>query len=254
MKPIDCKPLYDNPEYYDLQNNSIVDDIPFFLKQIEKYGDPVLELACGTGRITIPIAEEGIDISGLDIIKNMLSYAKSKAKAKNIDIEWIEADCRDFNIDKKFSIIFFPFNSIAHIHDLESIEACFSCVRKHLKHNGKFIIDMFNPSLDRLTRSTFTRYPVANLYDAYNKETLTIMESNSYDADTQINRIKWYYKKNDQTDEIVNELNMRIYYPQEIDALLKYNGFTIENKFGNYDESPFLSASPKQLIICNHVK
>ncbi len=251
MKPIDCKPLYDNPEYYDLQNNSIVDDIPFFLKQIKKYGDPVLELACGTGRITMPIAEEGIDISGLDIIKNMLSYAESKAKAKNIDIEWIEADCRDFNIDKKFSIIFFPFNSIAHIHDIKSIEACFSCVRKHLKHNGKFIIDIFNPSMDRLSRDSSVLYPVASLYDAYNKETITITENNIYDADTQINRIKWYYKKDDQTDEIVNELNMRIYYPQEIDALLKYNGFTIEKKFGNYDESLFVSSSPKQLIICN---
>ncbi len=251
MKPIDCKAIYQNAMYYDLQNNDIVEDIPFFLKQIEKFGDPVLELACGTGRITIPIAEKGIEISGLDITEDMLSYAKLKAEAKKVNIEWIEADCRDFNIDKKFNLILFPFNSIAHIHDLESIEACFSCVKKHLKDNGKFIIDMFNPCLDRFTRDSSTRYPVASLYDTYNKKTITITESNTYDTNTQINRIKWYYKNENEIDEIVNELNMRIYYPQELDALLKYNGFTIESKFGNYDESSFVSASPKQLIICS---
>lgn len=82
MEPIDCRHIYLDGRNYDLQNKDFVEDIPFYLHQIKKYGEPVLELACGTGRITIPIAKQGVKISGLDISKSMLSHAKRKAKMK----------------------------------------------------------------------------------------------------------------------------------------------------------------------------
>jgi len=250
MKPIDCGHLYRDGRHYDLQNKDFVDDIPFYLRQIKKYGEPVLELACGTGRITIPIAEEGIQITGLDISEPMLSQAKRKAAIKGINVGWIKADCRNFKLNKKFNLIFFPFNSIAHLQDLESTKSCFSCVKMHLKDKGRFIIDVFNPRLDILIRDPSKLYPVAEYPDPDGKGTVVITENSTYDAATQINRIKWYYKIGIQTKEVVEELNMRIFYPQELDALLFYNGFTIEVKFGNYDETPLESTSPKQLIVC----
>lgn len=250
MKPIDCERIYRNGRHYDLQNKDFVDDIPFYLRQIKKYGEPVLELACGTGRITIPIAEGGIQITGLDISEPMLSHAKIKAAIKGINVEWIKADYRNFKLNKKFNLIFFPFNSIAHLQDLESIETCFSRVKEHLTVKGRFVIDMFNPRLDILTRDPFRRYPVTEYPDPDGKGTVVITENNTYDAATQINRIKWYYKIGIQAEEVVEELNMRIFYPQELDELLYYNGFTIKAKFGNYDETPFESTSPKQLIVC----
>jgi len=63
-------------------NRDFVDDIPFYLRQIGKYGEPVLELGCGTGRITIPIAERGIQVTGLDISDSMLAHAKKKTAEK----------------------------------------------------------------------------------------------------------------------------------------------------------------------------
>jgi len=250
MKPIDCEPLCRNGRHYDLQDKDFLDDIPFYLRQIKKYGEPVLELCCGTGRVTIPIAQQGIKTSGLDISEPMLSHARRKAAVKGVDVEWVKADCRDFKLDRKFNLIFFPFNSIAHLHDLESIESCFSSVRMHLRNEGRFVIDIFNPRLDILTRDPSKCYPVAGYPDPDGKGTVLITENNIYDAAAQINRIKWYYKIGSQAEEVVEELNMRILYPQELDALLYYNGFTIEAKFGNYDESPFVSTSPKQLIVC----
>ena len=251
MKPIDCEQLYNDGRRYDLQNKNIVDDIPFYFGQIEKYGEPVLELACGTGRITIPIAEQGIQITGLDISEPMLSHAQKKSAVKGIDVEWIRADCRNFKLNKKFNLIILPFNSIAHLHDLESIEACFSCVKEHLTNEGRFVIDVFNPRLDILTRDPNRRYPVAQYSDPDGKGEVVITENNIYEPATQINRTKWYFKIGSQTEESVEELNMRIFYPQELDALLLYNGFTIEAKFGNYGEMSFVSASPKQLIVCH---
>lgn len=248
MKPIDCRHTYLDGRHYDLQINHL-DDLTFYLNQIEKYGEPVLELACGTGRLTIPIAERGVHITGLDISERMLSQSKIKANIKKVRIEWVEADCRNFKLKKKFNFIFLPFNSIAHLHNLKSIEACFYCVKKHLATKGRFIIDMFNPSLNILTRDSSKRYPVAEYPDPDGKGTVVITENNVYDTVNQINRIKWYYKI-DNKEEYSEELNMRIFYPQELDALLHYNGFIIESKFGNYNMGPFVSTSKKQLVVC----
>jgi SAM-dependent methyltransferase len=250
MHPIDCEKLYSDGRHYDAQNSAFVEDIPFYLRQARKYGNPVLELACGTGRITIPLAEQGIQITGLDISSPMLSLAKQKALQKEVNIEWVQADCRNFKLNKKFNLIFFPFNSIAHLQDLESLEACFSCVKKHLTRKGRFIIDIFNPRLDILLRDPTKRYPVNEYPDPEGQGTVVITENNIYDAASQINKIKWYYHIDPGKEEYVAELNMRIFFPQELEALLCYHGFEIEEKFGNFDETPFESKSPKQLVVC----
>lgn len=251
MKPIDFIDLYDGRHYdrqMEAQFGDQIEDVLFYYRQIEAYGQPVLELACGTGRLTIPLAERGVQIAGLDISESMLARAQEKATAKELDIEWIHADCRDFHLNQKFNLIFFPFNSMLHLHDRESLEACFSCVKKHLTETGRFIIDVFNPRLDILIRDPNHRYYVAEYPDPYGNGTVIITENNQYDTDQQINYVKWYYKIGD-APEIVRELNMRILYPQELDTLLYYNGFKIEQKYENFDQTPFTTTSGKQLII-----
>lgn len=250
MKPADVNHIYCEGRHYDLQYKDFTQDISFWIKQVRKYGEPALELACGTGRITIPIFKESVKITGLDISESMLKEARRKSLAEGINVEWIHADCRDFRLDKKFALIFFPFNSMSHLYNLEDIESCFSCVKGHLKSKGRFIIDIFNPRLDILLRELTKRYPVSTYPNPDGKGMIEITENNVYDEATQVNRIKWYYKIENQEEEIEEELNLRIFYPQEIDALLKYNGFTIEEKFGDYDMAPFKSGSPKQIIIC----
>lgn len=138
-----------------------------------------------------------------------------------------------------------------HIYDLEDIESCFSRVKKHLKSKGRFIIDIFNPRLDVLLRDPQKRYPhsIAEYPNPYGKGVVKMTESNVYDDASQINRIKIYYKIGKKREDREEKLNMKIFYPQEIDAILKYNGFTIEKKFGNYDETSFKSGSPKQIIV-----
>jgi len=260
MKPGDGGGVYRDGRHYDLITTALaayrreasgdhVDDVSFYVRQAEKCGGPVLELACGTGRIAVPIAERGVPVTGLDISDSMLAHARRKAAEKGVSIEWVRADCRDFTLDRRFSLIFVAFNSLGHLHDLEGVEACFSCVRRHLRKEGRFIVDFFNPRLDILTRDPSARSPVAEYPDPDGRGTVVVTESNTYEADTQINRIRWHYRVGEE-GEFVEELNLRMFYPQELDALLHYNGFAIEAKFGDFDESAFASTSPKQIIVC----
>jgi len=250
FKPPDCQELYWDGRHYDLQTRTFVDDIPFYQRQIRRFGQPVLELACGTGRITIPLAKKGVDITGLDVSRVMLSLAREKARAQAVQVDWVLSDCREFQLKRRFRLIFIPINSITHLHRREDLEAFLARVREHLHEEGRFIIDVFNPSLDILRRDAGRRYPVAEYEDPDGRGRIVITESNIYDAATQINHITWYYCIGKEEDARVVENNMRIIYPQELDELLHYNGFAVETKYGDYDQSPFKPTSPKQLTIC----
>jgi len=246
----DIDNMYWDGRHYDLDNKDFVEDIPFYARQISSHGVPVLELACGTGRVTIPLAEKGIDITGLDIAEPMLAQARAKSAARKLPIQWIKADCRKFAIRRRFKVILFPFNSLGHLHDRESVEQCFARVREHLDDDGRFIIDMYNPNLTILTRNSSGRYPIGRYPDPDGQGMITVTENNSYDGTKQINHITWYYKNGRQGNERVIHWGSRIYYPQELEALLHYNGFVAEEKFGFYDERPFTAMAPKQLLVC----
>lgn len=246
--PIDSEPLYRDGRHYDAHHRNFTEDIPFYLRQAQQYGAPVLELACGTGRIAIPIAEAGFEITGLDISEGMLSQAGEKSKGLKLPLKWAYADVRNFRLRKKFNLVIFAFNSIAHLHDLESIDACLQCVRKHLAPDGRFIIDYFNPRLALLIRENKTRHSVTEYPDPYSGNMVEITETNHYDKASQVNHVTWYYKIGEE--EFTHQLNMRIFYPRELDALLIHNGFDIETKYGDFDESPFASNSPKQIPVC----
>ncbi len=250
MKSADVNHIYFDGRHYDSQHKRYIPDIPFWIRQARKYGEPILELACGTGRIAITLAEKGFQVTGIDISESMLSKAIKKSSLKKINVEWVKADMRDFSLRKKFSLIILPFNSVCHLLSLEDIEGCFSSARKHLKTGGRFIIDVFNPHLNTLLREPTKRYPHTTYVNPDGKEIVKVTQTNIYDDAAQINRIKLYYRIGHQKEKI-EELNMRIFYPQEIDALVKYNGFIIERKIGNYDETIFKSGSPKQIIVCH---
>ncbi len=223
-------------------------DLAYWHQQCTKYGSPVLELACGSGRLTVPLAEAGLDIEGLDISPPMLALAREKSDARGLKLPWHLGDMADFTVDRKFSFIFLPNNSVAHLLGWLDLVSCLNCVERHLKSDGRFALDYFNPSLALLTRDPVVRFPVAEFLHPETGEPVAVTETASYDAATQINRIQWHWRYAGGR-ETVSELAMRVYFPQELDALLSCAGFVVEEKYGGYDLSPFTSASQKQLIV-----
>ena len=250
MKPGDLQTLYGDPRHYDAQYAGITEDVDFYLRQMEKYGEPVLELGCGTGRIAIAAARRGFRITGLDITESMLACGREKARAAGVDIDWVLADCRDFDLARTFRMIFFPANSILHLHERSSFEACFSCVRGHLADAGRFVFDVFVPSLAILTRDPNERFPCHEYEDPDGKGMVRISESSTFDMASQINRARWYMRIGDGEEHLWSENNVRVFFPQELDALFHYNGFEIEAKYGAVDETPFTSRSRSQIVVC----
>ncbi len=238
-------------KHYDQMHRDADWDLSFWSAQARKYGDPVLELACGTGRVANTLALEGVRVTGIDNADTMLSEARSKSASQGIDVEWVQADVRHFELGTTYSLIIVPFRSIAAILTATDLGACLSCVKKHLEPDGRFIIDAFNPDLDILRHSPEERYPFAEYPDPEGDGTIAVTYSNLYDVASQINRMKLFFKLPSQTEEVIEELNLRMYFPRELDALLESNGFIIEDKFGDYEETPFISSARLQLLVCS---
>jgi SAM-dependent methyltransferase len=236
--------------HYDAKvgSRSRFEDILFYINKAKEYGEPVLELACGTGRVTIPLAEKGISIMGLDLLNTMLKEAKRKSKETGVKVEWIEEDMTDFNLKKKFNTILIPGCAFNGLLDIESVEKCLTCVKKHLGPNAGFIFDAFNPNLNILIRDPSQTYPNAKYQDPDGRGLVIVTERTRYDKATQITSTTLSYSIEGKT--ISNELKLRIFFPQELDALLKYNGFNIKAKYGDFDQTPFTSDSKRQILIC----
>jgi ubiquinone/menaquinone biosynthesis C-methylase UbiE len=244
--------FYSDAQRYDLAMGAYAsgDQLNFYRRQVARYGDPVLELACGSGRLTIPLANEGTNITGLDISEEMLNGAKLKASQDRVNVRFLQGDMRSFDLGEKFKFIFVPAQSLSHLYTREEIESCFTCVRRHLADEGRFLIELFNSSVRMLARESDRRYPVDQYVDPKTGSQVFVNEEINYDAASQINHIRWFFRTEGSNKETVLSFEMRQFFPQEIDALLWYNNFLIEHKYGNFDEREFSRDAPKQLIIC----
>lgn len=244
--------FYSDAERYDLVMGAFAsgDLLDFYRRRVARYGEPVLELACGSGRLTIPLAKVGVNITGIDISEQMLDLAKLKANKAGVNIHFLQEDMRSFDLGEKFKLIFIPAQSLSHLHTRAEIEDCFSCVRRHLADEGRLLIELFNPSVNLLARQSDRRYTVGQYENPKESFQVYVSEEVRYDAASQINHIRWFFRDGRSNEETVLSFAMRQFFPQEIDALLGYNGFRIEHKYGSYNDEEFSSDAAKQLIIC----
>ncbi len=241
--------IYLDGRHYDGMFSGQGEDLPFWTALAGKYGDPILELACGTGRVTLHLVQQGFQVTGIDNAEAMLAEAREKAAAAGLPVSWVEADMAHFSLDRRFRLIILPFNALCHLLTLAEFEGCMESVRAHLAPGGRFAIDVFVPKMELLVNRPGERSSFSEYQDPDGDGLITVTEAYTYEPDTQIKRITTYHRLPNQ-EEVEGQLNMRMYFPQELDALLRYNGFEIEAKYGRYDLAPFGPNSEKQLIVC----
>ena len=236
-----------NADIYDGLNNSL-SDLEFYKKWLPQNKDAkILELCCGTGRLTIPIAKDGYNIKGVDYTLSMLERAKEKAFQAGLKIDFIEADIRGLNLEEKFDLIFIPFNSIHHLYKNEDLFDALKVVRNHLKEKGLFLLDCFNPNIQYIVENE-RKQQVITEYTTNDGRKVLIKQSMHYESASQINRIKWQYFIDDKFHSVQN-MDMRLFFPQELNSYFKQIGFNIVHKFGDFTEGEFNDNSEKQIYI-----
>src|SRR5215470_2183290 len=236
----DCL-LYSEPELYDMlfpsaEGRARVQDEArrerialselFYLEEARK-GGPVLELACGSGRLTIPIAQCGIEIAGADSSPTMLEKARAKAAAAGVAIDFFAADMRDFARPERFALIFIAGNTLQHLLAPGDLSRCFTCVRRQLLPGGRFAFDVAVPDIRQLAKDSGQRHPVMQVEHPL-RGLITLEETATYDATSKIRDVVWYLSGPDTPDFRVINFRLRMVFPADVEQALEAAGFCLD--------------------------
>jgi SAM-dependent methyltransferase len=241
--------LYTHPDAYDAIHGATAegDFLRFYSSTIKRFGVPALELGCGAGRLLIPLAARGYKIWGIDSSVPMLKRAKHKADVSGIPLQVVRADMRSFNLGRRFRTIVCAANSLQHLLHRHELEECFRSIRKHLMGRGRLVFDVFNPSLGMLLDSK-SRH-VGTYVNRKSAHPILVTLENTYDTATQINKGRYSLEDTETGKCTVVSFAMRQLFPAELEALLAYNGFAIETRYGDYDGRAFSASAPRQVIV-----
>lgn len=222
----------------------------------------VLELACGTGRLTIPLARGGADVTGLDSSSAFLARARELAASEADDVRarlrWVLGDMRACGgVGGPFELVAIPYHSLHYLHTVEDQLACLRAGAGLLAPGGALAFDLLMPRLDYLAEA-HARVPVLRLdtdHAAPQQGFARILRSaaDSYDAATQTLRSTNTYQLHHldgRVEHRVDDLDWHMYFPRELSLLLGSAGLRAVERFGGYSGEPWGPRSAHCLWVC----
>lgn len=258
--------MYADTLIYELENKETIEDIGFWQRLVAQYAaSNVLELACGSGRITIPLARHLAGngrICGLDVMPRMVELAQRKLanepQAVQQATHFIVADMRDFGLqqlgNEPFDLIYVPYNSMAHLQAIDDQLAVLRHAAACLAPDGHFVVDVFNPNLAQLAASKSPASVNLDLDLDHPCEGVNRMLryiSRLYTSDTQQERITFIYEQymsDGSVKKQVANFSSHTYFPHELELLLRLAGLTISQRWGSYAGEPFIDTSAQMIF------
>lgn len=255
--------LYDNyrlAEFYDDMYN--YDDDFELWKEYIKPGMSILELACGSGRLTKLIVENVNDVivDELDYSKEMLELLKAKIEHYNtkpgVQINIIEADMRDYITDEKYDLILIPSNSLNHIEENRDMESLLHNLYKLLKPGGFLLFDILNPIFQFLMHRENEWHDGEIYQQSKTGKYFYTDEMSKYDYGTQINNVQYRYfyctkdgVKLEDSPVYRMDIKVRLYFPQEMDFYISKTEFKYIDKYEWYNRRTFIGSTSEQIYV-----
>lgn len=233
-------------------------DVDFFVGAARDARGAALELGCGTGRVLIPIARAGIDVTGLDLSDAMLDVCRARLRDEPAAVQsrasLVRADMRSFDIGETFALAIVPFRPFQHLITVDDELACLAAIRRHLAPGGTLILDLFNPSLDALANRTIGEEwidtPAFVLPDGRRFERRGKIVA--HDRANQVNDVELIYDityPDGRAERFVHAFAMRYLFRFEAEHLLARAGFAVDAIYSGFDKQPFGSVYPGELLI-----
>jgi SAM-dependent methyltransferase len=224
-------------------------DVAFYRALAGDVDGPVLELGCGTGRVLLPIAADGIPCVGLDASQAMIDALAAKRPPRTLRVT--RAPMQHFDLgEDRFELIFSAFRAFQHLYTAEDQLACLSCVRRHLAPEGLLAFDVFNPRLARIAQLEEPEFE--ELRFPLEGDEVVRYTTVSRDLGRQVQRVRMRYERRRGGEVVGNdvvEFEMRWFYRFEVEHLLARAGCELVELYGDFDRSPFTGASPSIIAL-----
>lgn len=233
-------------------------DLPFYVDLAKKSAGPILELACGTGRVLLPIAREGLEIDGVDNSVPMLDvlrlHLENEPPQIRQKVTLHEADIRHFRTNKKFALVIIPFRPMQHMFTLQDQISALSTAAAHLQENGILAFDVFYPKFELISagigeevfdlewpakgnsRQTVRRYFKKESIDKIHQTFSGIFIFRTFEAEKLVH-------------EETEPLKMSYYTYPQIQALFKIVGLEPIAEYGSFAKAPLDNSSDQMIFV-----
>ncbi|HYJ12408.1 MAG TPA: class I SAM-dependent methyltransferase [Thermomicrobiales bacterium] len=241
-------------ELYDAEHDGFDEDIELLLAVTEDLDGPILELGCGSGRVMLPLAEAGHQVTGVDVSPVMLERARGRVKAVNpkLSIQLAEMDMRstDPDLGSSFAMAVYSLNGFMHLTAQDDQLRSLQAVHRSLAPSGMVFLDLMNPVpeyLERIAGHTSLDWSGV-LGDGRQvlKWSHREVDIHEQTIDTSI----WYdLTGNDgQVSRVHTKFVVRYVHLSELDLMLQLAGFGSPTAYGSYELDP-LHAQSERLIV-----
>jgi SAM-dependent methyltransferase len=249
---------YEDPAYYTKTYRSRVDDVRYYVDLAASQRGPVLEYGCGNGRITIPIARGGIEITGVDQSVPMLRDLRARLREEPPEVRALvtlrRGDMRRVRTANTFPLVLCPFNTFLHLYTRTDVEHFLARVRSHLAPRGELVFDVSIPEPAELARDPRRAYATPRFRYPDGRggkgELVRYSERFDYDRLRQVLFVAMEFSPLGKTAPWMTPLAHRQFFPQELEALLHYNGIEITKRCGDFFGSPASAESDVLVLHC----
>ena len=240
-------------------------DVNFYLDAVHEFGDPVLELGCGTGRITLALAESGHRVTGLDISERMLERCNQKRAALPTEarerVHLVQGDMTRFDLEEKFRLVIIPFRPMQHLLEIAAQISCLESVRKHLQTEsrmfgrpaGRLVLDVFQTDAERMHDPAYQKEGLVAEYAMPDGRRVRIMERvAAFHRAEQRNDVEMIFYVTDvrgNEERLVFAWTLRYFFRYEVEHLLARCGFKVSAVYGDFDRSPLTDTSPEMIFV-----
>jgi SAM-dependent methyltransferase len=235
--------------YYELEYADYYTDIDFYVQLLRRTGGPFLDIACGTGRVALAVADAGYEATGIDRSDAMLAIARKKAGRK---VKLVKGDLRTFDLGGAvFPLVAITLNSFMHVLEVADQLRALERIAAHLAPGGHAVVSTINPysvslhDIEAKLIHEFTRW------DPEAESWVTKLSARDVDTVEQVEHVTYFYDevKGGNVQRLVTTLDFRYTYRYELELLLRQAGLDPIAVYGSYDLEEYEITSPALIIV-----
>lgn len=245
---------FQDPYLYDLEEDYYAPDGPFIEALARQTGGPLLDLACGTGRLAIPYARLGFAVTGVDLALPMIEQARRKATAARVEVRFVHDDARTARLGQQFGLAYMTGNAFQAFLTRADQDALLATVVAHLRDDGRFVFGTRCPvpaHLDIDHEET-----VWNRYTAPDGREIAVSGFQTYDPALQLQHWTTIRRWRDDKGEPVawsTRITLRYQTVDELIALLGDNGLAVKQRYGSWDGDSYTAESQDVRFVCSKI-